>query len=156
MKKILSLILMMLMLVSLAACGSDTGADSNAEGKADTRIVVDHDGVEVELPLEVERIVVCDILPLPSVLSVFFDSADKIVGMSSTSMSAAANGLLGELYPDILDAETGFIDGSTVSVEELEVICWEDLGCEAIKELQIQDFPLFVAEDCHGGSIFAK
>ena len=146
MKKILSLILMMLMLVSLAACGSDTGADSNAEGKAGTRIVVDHDGVEVELPLEVERIVVCDILPLPSVLSIFFDSADKIVGMSSTSMSAAANGLLGELYPDILDAETGFIDGSTVSVEELvklapDVVFYNASRKELGQQLRSAGFP---------------
>ena len=36
-----------------------------------TRTVIDHDGVEVTLPEKVERIVVCDILPLPSVLAVF-------------------------------------------------------------------------------------
>jgi iron complex transport system substrate-binding protein len=53
------------------------------------------------------------------VLAVFFDSAEKIVGMSGTSMNAAANSLLGELYPEILKAETGFIDGSTVNAEEL-------------------------------------
>ena len=39
--------------------------------------------------------------------------------MSGTSMTAAANSLLGELYPEILEAETGFIDGTTVNVEEL-------------------------------------
>lgn len=39
-------------------------------------------------------------------------------------------------------------------VRDCRVIAFEDLGCEAIKELQIQDFPLFVAEDCHGGSLF--
>ena len=84
-----------------------------------TRTVIDHNGVEVTIPEKVERIVVCDILPLPSVLAVFFDSAEKIVGMSGNSMSAAENGLLGQLYPEILDAETGFIDGSTVNTEEL-------------------------------------
>ena len=83
------------------------------------RTIVDQDGFEVALPEKIERIVVCDILPLPSVLAVFFDSADKIVGMSGTSMAAAENGLLGEIYPEILEAETGFIDGSTVNAEEL-------------------------------------
>ena len=34
------------------------------------------------------------------------------------------------------------------------VIAFDDLGCEAIKRLEIEDLPLFVAEDCHGGSIF--
>jgi iron complex transport system substrate-binding protein len=73
----------------------------------------------VELPTKIDRIAVCGILPLPSVIAIFFDSAEKIVGMSGTSMTAAANSLLGELYPEILQAETGFIDGTTVNVEEL-------------------------------------
>lgn len=113
MKKIISMLLAALLLASLAGCG---GAPAQQK---QTRVVVDHDGVEVTLPKEVNRIVVCDILPLPSVLAVFFDSADKIVGMSGTSMSAAENGLLGQLYPEILNAETGFIDGTNVNTEEL-------------------------------------
>ena len=56
---------------------------------------------------------------LPSVLTVFFDSASKIVGMSQPSLTAAQNGLLGELYPEILNVETGFIDGTNVNIEEL-------------------------------------
>jgi len=39
--------------------------------------------------------------------------------MSQPSLTAAENGLLGELYPDILNVETGFIDGTTVNTEEL-------------------------------------
>lgn len=39
-------------------------------------------------------------------------------------------------------------------VKKAEVIAFDDLGCEAIKRLEIEDFPLFVAEDCHGGSLF--
>ena len=41
-------------------------------------------------------------------------------------------------------------------VRKAEVIAFEDLGCEAIKQLEIEDLPLFVAEDCHGDSIFVK
>lgn len=37
-----------------------------------------------------------------------------------------------------------------------EIIAFDDLGCEAVKKLEIEDFPLFVAEDCHGGSLFRK
>ncbi len=65
------------------------------------------------------RIVVCDILPLPSVLSVFFDSAEKLVGIAPSSMSAAQNSLLSQLYPEILNAETGFMNGTDVNTEEL-------------------------------------
>ena len=39
-------------------------------------------------------------------------------------------------------------------VKAAQVIAFNDLGCEAIKQLEIEDFPLFVAEDCHGGSLF--
>ena len=116
MKKMLSILLAAALLLSLTGCGADT---KPADTATDTHIVVDHNGNEVELPYEINRVVVCDILPLPSVLTVFFDSAEKIVGMSGTSMSAAANGLLGQLYPEIMEAETGFIDGNTINIEEL-------------------------------------
>ena len=78
--------------------------DTNDETK--THIVTDHNGNQVEVKNKIDRIVVCDILPLPSVLTVFFDSAEKIVGMAAPCMSAAKNGLLGELYPEILNAKT--------------------------------------------------
>ena len=118
MKKMLSLLLVIAMLLTMTACGAAPEATAAPEA-AKTHIVVDHLGNEVELPYEINRIAVCDILPLPSVLTVFFDSAEKIVGMAGTSMSAAANGLLGQLYPEILNAETGFIDGSNINLEEL-------------------------------------
>ena len=114
MKRTLSMLFVVILLLPLVACG--TSADLQG---AETRTIIDHDGFEVTLPKQINRIVVCDILPLPSVLAIFFDSAEKIVGMSGTSMNAAANSLLGELYPDILKAETGFINGSTINMEEL-------------------------------------
>ena len=41
-------------------------------------------------------------------------------------------------------------------IKSCEVIAFEDLGCESVKKMYIEDFPLYVAEDCHGGSIFGK
>ena len=140
MKKIVSLLLTLVLLVSLTACGGGETA------KTDKHTITDHLGIEVELPTDVQRIVVCDILPLPSVLTVFFDSADKIVGMSGTSMGAAENGLLGQLYPEILDAETGFIDGSTVNAEELlklqpDVVFYNASRAELGEQLRKAGFP---------------
>ena len=40
------------------------------------------------------------------------------------------------------------------SVRELEVICWEDLGCEAVRRLEVEDFPLTVILDAHGGDLY--
>lgn len=113
MKRAISLTLALVLALTLVGCGP------SAAPSGDTRTIIDQDGFEVTLPKQIDRIVVCDILPLPSVLAVFFDSAEKIVGISGTSMNAAKNSLLSQLYPEILDAETGFIDGSTVNTEEL-------------------------------------
>ncbi len=116
--KALILILVLAMIATaFASCGSsNTSSDA---GNADYITITDHADNEVQVPAEINRIAVCDIFPLPSVLAVFFDSADKIVGMPMASMTAAENGLLGELYPEILDAETGYIDGTNVNMEEL-------------------------------------
>ena len=83
---------------------TDASAKDNGE-----RTIIDHAGNEVTLPEEINRIVVTDTLPLPSVLSLYLDSAEKLVGISPVSMSAAKAGLLGELYPEILDADTSFL-----------------------------------------------
>jgi len=117
MRKIIALFLALIMIAaSLTGC---SGTGSQQTGSDKTITVTDHNGDTVTLPRKIERIAVCDILPLPSVLSVFFDSADKIVAMSPSSMSAAENSLLSELYPEILNADTSAISGSDVNTEEL-------------------------------------
>ncbi len=35
-----------------------------------------------------------------------------------------------------------------------EVIAYEDLGTEAIRRLEVKDFPVVVAYDCKGGSVY--
>lgn len=35
------------------------------------------------------------------------------------------------------------------------VIAFDDLGCEAIRELVLRDFPVYCAYDLHGGDLFA-
>ena len=40
------------------------------------------------------------------------------------------------------------------SVKELEIICWEDLGCEAVRRLEVEDMPLTVILDAHGGDLY--
>ena len=118
MKKILSIILTLCMCISLMSCGS-SNQTATTEATNGTHIVVDHGGNSVEVPNKIERIVVSDIFPIPAVLSVFFNSADKIVGMAPTSMSAAKNSLLSQVYPEILNAKTDFMNGNVINVEEL-------------------------------------
>lgn len=40
-------------------------------------------------------------------------------------------------------------------IKSCEVIAFEDLGCESVKRLYVEKFPLIVADDCFGGDIFS-
>ena len=116
--KLASLILVTVLLVSLTACAKTIPHTGDTDNKNMT-VITDHAGNTVEVPKKIERIAICNIFPVPSVLSVFFNSAEKIVGMDKASMISAQNSLLSELYPEILKAETGYIDGTNLNIEEL-------------------------------------
>ena len=146
-KKIMSLLMIAAMsMASFAACGSSAEtAETTTEPATETteevtveenetsvtslvydendpdgtHIVVDHAGDEVEVPNTIDRIVIGSFYPLASVTAEYLGSADMIVGIHPVSMSAAENGLLGQVYPEILNASTSFIDGSEVNIEEL-------------------------------------
>lgn len=40
------------------------------------------------------------------------------------------------------------------SVQSCEVIAWPELGCEAVRRLVVQDMPLTVLLDAHGGDLY--
>ena len=39
-------------------------------------------------------------------------------------------------------------------VKSLEIIAWPDLGCEAVRKLWVEDMPLTVILDAHGGDLY--
>ncbi len=41
-------------------------------------------------------------------------------------------------------------------ITESEVVAYEELGPEAVRRLKVTDFPVIVAQDCHGGNIFIE
>lgn len=41
-------------------------------------------------------------------------------------------------------------------IKEMQVIAFENLGCESVKRLYIEDFPLVVANDAQGGDLFSE
>ncbi len=119
-KKRMCLLLFLVLVMLTAGCGSsEKNMQEETTKSENTHVIVDHLGYEVEIPYEINRIAVGNILPLPSVLTIFFDSAEKIVGMSPNSRNAAESGLLGELYPEILEAKTDYMNGTEVNLEEL-------------------------------------
>lgn len=41
-------------------------------------------------------------------------------------------------------------------IKACDVIAFDDLGCESVKKLYVERFPLVVANDCYGGDIFSQ
>lgn len=41
-------------------------------------------------------------------------------------------------------------------IKSCEVIAYEDLGCESVKKLEFDNFPLIVAINCSGGNLFKQ
>lgn len=119
-KRAAAMLLAVILIISVAGCGvSSVNKETETPDTTETITITDHNGNVVDVPENIERIAVGNILPMPSVLAVFFDSAEKIVGMPEGSMTAAKNSLLSELYPEILNAQTGYINGAEINIEEL-------------------------------------
>ena len=129
MKRIFSILMAAMMLLSGCAGTANESEPSQEPSNSETaealeqtpegRTVVDHDGIEVDIPEQIDRIAVGNIGPMASVLTLFLGSGESIVGMSPMSMSAAENGILGELFPELLDADPSFLQGSNINVEKL-------------------------------------
>lgn len=42
------------------------------------------------------------------------------------------------------------------NIKAMKVVAYEDLGAEAIAELTVEDFPVIVANDAHGGDLYEE
>lgn len=41
-------------------------------------------------------------------------------------------------------------------IKSCKVVAFDELGCESVKELFVEDFPLVVANDCYGNDLFSQ
>ena len=44
----------------------------------------------------------------------------------------------------------------STKVKNAKLVAYEDLGCEAIRQLEVVDFPVIVAVDTYGGNIYKR
>ena len=86
---------------------------------AHARPVTDDNGAVVDVPDKVERVAVTNIFPLAAAVTAYTRSGEIVIGMHPASYAAAKNGLLGELWPAVLKADTGFMTGNVLNVEAL-------------------------------------
>jgi fumarate hydratase subunit beta len=42
------------------------------------------------------------------------------------------------------------------NIKSMEIIAYEDLGPEAIRKLEVENFPVIVAVDAHGGDLYQE
>jgi fumarate hydratase subunit beta len=42
------------------------------------------------------------------------------------------------------------------NIKAVKIIAYDDLGTEAIRELEVEDFPVIVANDAHGGDLYEE
>lgn len=41
-------------------------------------------------------------------------------------------------------------------IKKVEIVAYEDLGTEAIRRLEVENFPAIVINDCHGGDLYQE
>ena len=39
-------------------------------------------------------------------------------------------------------------------IKQSEIVCYEDLGAEAIRKIEVENFPVIVVADCHGNNLY--
>ncbi len=93
--------------------------ENNEESSEETRVIVDHTGAQVTIPAELDRIVISSILPLPSVYCLFRNSAEDIIGIHPSSMAAAENSYLINVFPELSNADTSFVENGEINIEQL-------------------------------------
>lgn len=120
---------------------SESVKQEETKDTGETVTVTDHAGRTVTVKKDPQRVAILDILPLPATLTVFLNSAKNIVAMEPASMNAAKNGILAELYPEILNADTDIMNGDDVNVEALmalnpDVVFYSGRNEELAKKLE--------------------
>ncbi len=104
-----------------ASASASVTAAQTAESPA-TVTITDHAGRTVSVPADPKSVVVTSVLPFASVLTVYLDSASSIKAMEPASMNAARNGILSELYPEILDVDTDIMNGDDLNIEAVAAL----------------------------------
>jgi len=125
-----------------------------------------------DLPFELEGAIIYFVGPTPARPGRIIGAAGPTTSsrMDNFSPLLIANGLkamIGKGYRDDMVREAlkkyGAVHLATLGgagallskhITSAEIIAYEDLGTEAIRKLQVVDFPAIVAYDCHGNNVY--
>ena len=148
-----------------------TGVIYTARDIAHKRLCESIDAGE-KLPFELEGAIIYFCGPTPARPGRIIGAAGPTTSsrMDAFSPKLIANGLramIGKGYrgAEVRDAlkKYGAVHFSTIGgagallskhIVSAEIIAYEDLGAEAIRKLEVVDFPAVVAYDCYGNSVY--
>ena len=125
-----------------------------------------------KLPLDIENSVIYFVGPTPAKPGEVIGSAGpttsyRMDAYSPTLISLGQTGMIGKgkRGPEVIDAMKkhgavyfGAIGGAGAllakCIKKAEVIAYEDLGAEAIRRLEVEDFPVVVIIDSEGNNLY--
>ena len=82
----------------VAACAAEGGESVTITDQAGRNVTV--------VPDEIERIISFGPLPSTAMIIAIEGSGERIVGMSSSAMQAVEDGIMGKIYPELLDVQS--------------------------------------------------
>jgi fumarate hydratase subunit beta len=150
-----------------------TGVIYTGRDSAHKRLVDSMKGGEVPTPFDLKDAIIYYVGPTPTPPGKVIGSAGPTTSgrMDIYSPYLMENGLRGMIGkgnrgPAVLEAlkkykcvyfqATGGAAALVAKrITKAEVIAYEDLGPEAIRRLEVVDFPVLVVNDCYGGDLFA-
>lgn len=118
-KKITTILLSFILLCLPLLSGATKDSDTTKAARGKTKVIIDQNGRSVTIPTKINKVVTTNILPFPSAYFIANGSCKEIIGIHPASKSAAANSMLGILSPEILKADTNFMQGNDINIEEL-------------------------------------
>jgi fumarate hydratase subunit beta len=148
-----------------------TGVIYSARDAAHKRIV-DMMAKGEKLPIELEGQTIYFIGPAPAKPGYAIGSAGPTTSyrMDAYSPTLIASGLKGMIgkgarAAEVVDAMKKYgavyfaaIGGAGAliakSIKKAEVVAFDDLGAEAVRRLEVEDFPCIVAQDCYGNNLY--
>ena len=125
-----------------------------------------------ELPFELQNSVVYYAGPTPAkngltIGSVGPTTSSRMDAYSPLMLSLGQKAMIGKgnRSPEVVDAikNNGAVYFAAIGgagalysdcVKECEVVAFDDLGCESVKRLKVDNFSLIVAIDCEGNSLY--
>lgn len=101
------------------AVSANQSAETSAEEISYPYTITDQAGREIVIDRQFERVAMTSVRPVPAAYLAATGSIDELVGINPSSMTAAKNSMLAVLAPNIVNLETGYVDGNDTNIEEL-------------------------------------